>query len=338
MRPERGGHGRVAAAHRRGGGGQRSEEEAGAGLPQMKTGPVSPPAPSQVPAGAFRPRSVPNRVLQKQAPAGPDPGRSKQAPNRPFRLPRGKPRFRLADVFPANRRPSCERLSGKPATIRLGVHPASRRLSRDILPASRRLSLAALFPRANPASRPSVPLRANPSSPLWSPFEQALRAAFRGSFARRLRFRRTPGKWVRLWVSPPPRASSRLPRQRVPGLLPEGSRPGRRRWRRGSPCRCRPVFLDRERSRWRAEAIRAKPNPGFEPVDNVDNVDKWAESASVSPQPPAGASDRSPRHGRGGRIHRPRGPPPSPPATSARRSARARTPPSDNPRRAPLPG
>ena len=107
---------------------------------------------------------------------------------------------------------------------------------------------SALFPRANPASRPSVPLRASPSIPFRSPFEQALRAAFRNSLARRLRFRRTPEKWVRLWVSPLPRASSRLPHQSVLGVHPEGYRPSRH-WRRLEFLpRCRLVTPDRERS------------------------------------------------------------------------------------------
>ena len=249
--------------------------------PQMKTGPVFPPAPSQVPAGAFRPRSVPNRVLQEQAPAGPDPGRPKQAPNRPFRRPRGKPRFRLADVFPANRRPSSN------------VFPASRRPF-----VGRPSGKPATFPGTSFRQAGDCPLRLFSTGrtrlpDLWilsgrtlrfssgRPFEQALRAAFRGSFARRLRFRRTPGKWVRLWVSPPPRASSRLPHQSVPGLLPEGSRPDRH-WRRlGSPNRCRPVLLDRERPTWRPEVIRAKPNHEILPVDNEDNEDNFLLSLGM---------------------------------------------------------
>ena len=148
--------------------------------------------------------------------------------------------------------PPVGRLSGKPATILTGILPATRRLS----------VLRPFFHRANPASRPSVPLRANPSNLLRSPIEQALRAAFRGSLARRLRFRRTPEKWVRLRVSPLPRASSRLPHQSVPGLLPEGSRPDRH-WRRpGVPRRFRQALLDRERPTWPPGPSRAKPNLG----------------------------------------------------------------------------
>jgi hypothetical protein len=165
----------------------------------------------------------------------PDPGWPKQASIIPSDFHGASSASVRLDVFPASRRPSCGRPSGKPATF--PGHPSGK-------PAIVR---SALFHRANPVSRPSVPLRANPSSPFRSPFEQALRAAFRGSFARRLRFRRTPGKWVRLWVSPPPRASSRLPHQSVPGFLPEGSRPSRHWRRRGSPCRFRRAFLDRER-------------------------------------------------------------------------------------------
>ena len=116
--------------------------------------------------------------------------------------------------------PPVGRLSGEPATI---LRTSFRRTGD--------CPFAALSHRANPASRPSVSLRANPSRPVRSPAEQAPWAAFRGSFARRLRFRRTPEKWVRLKVSPLPRASFRLPHQSVPGLLPEGSRPDRH-WRR----------------------------------------------------------------------------------------------------------
>ena len=171
--------------------------------------------PGRFPIGFWR-----SKLLQGPIRDGP-----KQASRHPFRRSRSKLRFCLSDVFPASRRPSS-----------------------NILPASRRLSVAALFHRANPISRPSVSLRANPSSPFRSPLEQALRAAFRNSLARRLRSCRTPEKWVRLWVSPLPRASSRLPHQSVPGFLPEGSRPSRH-WRRLEFLpRCRLVTPDRERS------------------------------------------------------------------------------------------
>ena len=76
-----------------------------------------PPAPLQVPAGVSRPRSVPNWLLAEQALTAPNPGELKQAPDHPFRLKQGKPRFRPSDVFPASRRPSCGRPSGKPATF-----------------------------------------------------------------------------------------------------------------------------------------------------------------------------------------------------------------------------
>lgn len=226
--------------------------------PRCKTGPVFPPAPSEVPAGVSRPRSVPNRVPEEQALLNPDPGRFEASFSPSLRLSRGKPRFRLSDVFPASRRPSS-----------------------NILPASRRLSVAALFPRANPASRPSGPLRASPSISFRSPIEQALRAAFRNSLARRLRSHRTPEKWVRLWVSPLPRASSRLPHQSVPGFLPEGSRPSLH-WRRLEFLpRCRLVTPDRERSEWRGHPIRTKGIWALLPVDNGDNGDKSAESARL---------------------------------------------------------
>ena len=137
---------------------------------------------------------------------------------------RGKPRFHLSDVFPANRRPSCERLSGKPATIRFRLFSTGR----TRLPNRPFLSRRTLRSRCG------------------RPFEQALRAAFRNSIPRRFRSCRTPEKWVRLKVSPLPRASFRLPHQSVPGLLPEGYRPSRH-WRRlGSPSRCRAASLDRE--------------------------------------------------------------------------------------------
>lgn len=127
----------------------RSSTPAG---PKTKTGPVLPPAPSQVPAGVFPPRSVPNRVLQEQAPPGPiRDHRSKLQPipadfhgaspasacRTSFRRTGDHPR----NVFPASRRPF------RRASIRqAGDFPS------DILPASRRLSVAALFRRANPAS------------------------------------------------------------------------------------------------------------------------------------------------------------------------------------------
>ena len=134
----------------------------------------------------------------------------------PIRDSRSKLRTIPSDFAEQAPCPSVGRLSGEPATI---LRTSFRRTGD--------CPFAALFRRANPASRPSVSLRANPSRPVRSPFEQALRAAFRGSFARRRWFRRTPEKWVRLKVSPLPRASSRLPHQSVPGLLPEGSRPDR---------------------------------------------------------------------------------------------------------------
>jgi len=213
-----------------------------------------PPAPSQVPAGVSRPRSVPNRVLSKQAPAGPDPGWSEASSSPSLQT--------STEQAPS---PPVGRLSGEPATIlrtsfrQAGDHP-----------------FAALFHRANPASRPSFSLRANPSSQVRSPVEQALGAAFRDTFARRLRFRRTPEKWVRLKVSPLPRASSRLPHQSVPGLLPEGYRPSRHWRRRGSPSRFRAVSLDREMPIWRGPPIRTKGIWVLLPVDNVDNGDKSA--------------------------------------------------------------
>lgn len=94
----------------------------------MKTGPVSPPAPSQVPAGAFRPRSVPNRVLQKQAPAGsirdhrsklqPIPSDVHEAsPASVRRTSSRRTGDHPANVSPASRRPFVGRLSGKPATF-----------------------------------------------------------------------------------------------------------------------------------------------------------------------------------------------------------------------------
>src|SRR5205085_10882788 len=55
-------------------GGSLDQPDRVALVPKCKTGPVLPPAPSEVPAGVSRPRSVPNRVLQEQAPTGPDPG------------------------------------------------------------------------------------------------------------------------------------------------------------------------------------------------------------------------------------------------------------------------
>jgi hypothetical protein len=94
--------------------------------PECKTGPVLPPAPSEVPAGVSRPRSVPNWIPPKQAPAASNPGSSKQASADPFRLSRGKPCFRLSDVFPASRRPSCEHLSGKPAIVRFRLFSTGR--------------------------------------------------------------------------------------------------------------------------------------------------------------------------------------------------------------------
>ena len=231
--------------------------------PKCKTGPVLPPAPSEVPAGVSRPRSVPNRVPEEQAPLRPDPGQSgassspslqtftRQAP-----LPSVRTSFRQA-----------------------GDHPRTSFRQAGDCP------FAALFPRANPASRPSVSLRANPSRPVRSPFEQALQAAFRDSLARRRRFRRTPEKWVRLWVSPLPRASSRLPHQSVLGFLPEGYRPSRH-WRRLEFLpRCRLVTPDRERSECRARPIRTKGIWGLVPVDNGDNGDK-------SPEPPQSSARR----------------------------------------------
>ena len=174
-------------------------------LPECKTGPVLPPAPSEVPAGVSRPRSVPNWVMREQAPTSPNPGWSEasfspslQTSARQAPLPSVRTSFRQA-----------------------GDHPE------NIFPASRRSFPFGSAPSGEPDLRPSVPLRANPSSPFRSPFEQALRAAFRNSLARRLRSCRTPEKWVRLCVSPLPRASSRLPHQSVPGFLPEGYRPSR---------------------------------------------------------------------------------------------------------------
>ena len=218
-------------------GGSLDQPDRVALVPKCKTGPVLPPAPSEVPAGVSRPRSVPNRVLQEQAPTGPDPGWSEassspslQTFTRQAPLPSVRTSFRQAGDHPG-------RPSGKPATF----PRTSFRQAGDC-------PVSALFHRANPISRPSVPLRANPSISFRSPFEQALRAAFRNSLARRLRFRRTPEKWVRLWVSPLPRASSRLPHQSVFGFLPEGYRPSRH-WRRLEFLpRCRLVTPDRERS------------------------------------------------------------------------------------------
>jgi hypothetical protein len=142
--------------------------------------------------------------------------------------------------------PSVGRLSGEPATILRTSFRQAGDHSLDIFPASRRLSVR-LFStgRTRLPDRPFLSGRTLRSR-CGRPFEQALQAAFRDSLARRLRSRRTPEKWVRLKVSPLPRASFRLPHQSVPGLLPEGYRPSRH-WRRlGSPSRFRGGLPDRE--------------------------------------------------------------------------------------------
>src|SRR6476646_7228047 len=54
--------------------------------PKCKTGPVLPPAPSEVPAGAFRPRSVPNRIMREQAPTSSNPGQSEASFSPSLRL------------------------------------------------------------------------------------------------------------------------------------------------------------------------------------------------------------------------------------------------------------
>jgi hypothetical protein len=95
----------------------------------------------------------------------------------------GKPRFRPVDVFPASRRPSGGRPSGKPATFPGASFRQAGDLSADILPASRRLSVAALCP-------PGEPGLATVRSSRGEPFESlpvSLRASSPGGLSRFLR-------------------------------------------------------------------------------------------------------------------------------------------------------
>jgi len=93
---------------------------------KRKTGPVLPPAPSEVPAGAFRPRSVPNRVPEEQAPLGPDPGRFEASFSPSLQTSRGKPRFRLFGRLSGKPATILEHPSGKPAIVRLRLFSTGR--------------------------------------------------------------------------------------------------------------------------------------------------------------------------------------------------------------------
>lgn len=186
--------------------------------------------------GSLDPGRFPIGFCKSKLQQGPIRDGPKQAPRHPFRLRQSKLRLRLFGRLSGEPATILERLSGKPATIPM-----------NILPASRRLSILRLFStgRTRLPDRPFLSGRTLRGR-CGRPFEQALRAAFRDSLARRLRSRRTPEKWVRLKVSPLPRASFRLPHQSVPGLLPEGYRPSRH-WRRLEFLpRCRLVTPDRE--------------------------------------------------------------------------------------------
>jgi hypothetical protein len=237
----------------------------------MKTGPVSPPAPSQVPAGVFPPRSVPNRVLQKQAPAGPDPGRPKQAPNRPFGLGGASP----ASVH--------GRLSGKPATIRWASIRQAGDFPADILPASRRLSVCGPLSTGRtrlgdrpflsgrtlqvPSGLPSSKLSGRPFAvplPEGSSSAGLRESGFGLGFPRRLAL--LPGCPTRASLVSFPKDLDPLCTGGVSEFLPvSGWSLLTAKCQHDSPVRVAPRRI------W-----------GPLPVDNVDNVDKWA-LASTSP-------------------------------------------------------
>jgi hypothetical protein len=248
--------------------------------PQMKTGPVLPPAPSQVPAGVSRPRSVPNRVLLEQAPAGPDPGWSKASSSPSLRTSTEQAPLPPCGRLSGEPATIHERLSGKPATIRSGVHPASRRLSLRhpsgkpaIVPCGSSPPGEPGFPTIGsspgepfdfPPVVPSSKLSGRPFAiplPEGSGFAGLRKSGFGLGFPRRLAL--LPGCPARASLISFPKDLDQI----GTGGVSEGS------------CRCRPVFLDRERPTWPAQPIRTNGNPGFEPVDNGDNGDKSAESA-----------------------------------------------------------
>ena len=241
---------------------------------------------------------------------------SKQASRYPFEYPRGKPRFHPFGRLPGKPATILEHPSGKPAIVRFRLFSTGR----TRFPDRPFLSGQALrFPSGLPSSKLSGRPFAIPL-PEGSGLAGLRKSGFGLEFPRCLAL--LPGCPTRASLASFPKDIGPLGTGGVWSFFPVAG------W----------SLLT---ARGQTDSVsRVAPSRilAVQPVDNVDNVDNSPESGNhrpaVSPPAPADASGRSPRHGRVGRIHRPRGPRPSPPPTSARRSARARTPPSDNPRRA----
>ena len=299
--------------------------------PKCKTGPVLPPAPSEVPAGVSRPRSVPNRSPSKQAPRVSDPGQSEasfspslQTFTRQAPLPPVRTSFRQAGdhpsgVHPASRRLSLEHPSGKPAIVRLRLFSIGRTRSADRPFLSRRtLRSRCGLPSSKLSGRPfAIPL------PEGSGLAGLRKSGF--GFGSPLCLALLPGCPTRASLASFPKDLGPLGTGGVWSFFPVAG------WS---------LLTASDQNDSTPRFAKADSGPSclwITWITGTSDPNRLNHRPLLSPPAPAGASGRSPRHGRGGPTHRPRGPRPSPPPTSVRRSARARTPPSDNPRRAPLP-
>ena len=250
-----------------------------------------PPAPSEVPAGAFRPRSVPNRIMREQAPTSSNPGQSEASFSPSLRLPRSKLRFRLFGRLSGKPATILEHPSGKPVIVRLRLFsPGRTRLPDRPFLSGRTLRGRCGLPSSKLSGRPfAIPL------PEGAGLAGLRKSGFGFGSPRCLAL--LPGCPTRASLASFPKDIGPLGTGGVWSFFPvAGWSLLTARDQNVAPIR----FAQRESGAFCLWITG---------ITGTSRPNRRNHRPAVSPSPPADASGRSPRHARGARIRRPREPP-----------------------------